>query len=83
MNYNNKISIIAALTAILIISILAMVSLSSNQVSAQKCQTNLTLVVPLGVYGFDKGPVPVDFSGELKCGDSGISGDTITDTYRR
>ena len=57
MNYNNKISIIAALTAILIISILAMVSLSSNQVSAQKCQTNLTLVVPLGVYGFDKGPV--------------------------
>ena len=45
MNNNNKITLITAVTGILTLSILAMASLSFNQVSAQfaDCQTSLNL----------------------------------------
>ncbi len=79
MNNNNKITIIAVLTGILTFSILAMTSFSINQVSAQKCQTNLSLgAYPRnGVVGFDSGTLGVSLTGNLKCGDANVVGATI------
>ncbi len=80
MNNNNKITIIVTITGILTLSILAMATLSSNQVSAQfaDCQTSLSLASfpRTGTVGSD-GTLPVNLLGELKCGDSGIAGATI------
>ena len=80
MNNNNKITLITAVTGILTLSILAMASLSFNQVSAQfaDCQTSLSLASNprTGTVG-SSGTLPVNLLGELKCGDSGIGGATI------
>ena len=77
MNNNNKITLITAVTGILTLSILAMASLSFNQVSAQfaDCQTSLSLASNprTGTVG-SSGTLPVNLLGELKCGDSGIGG---------
>ena len=56
-----------------------MASFSINQVSAQKCQTNLSLgAYPRNrVIGFDSGTVGINLSGNLKCGDANIVGATI------
>ena len=71
---------IVAVTGILTFSILAMASLSSNPVSAQMadCQPTLSLTSfpRTGTVGSD-GTLPVNLLGELKCGDSGISGATV------
>ena len=80
MNNNNKITMIATVTSILTFSIIAMASLSSNQVSAQfaDCQTSLSFASypRTGTVG-SEGTLPVNLFGDLKCGDSGISGANV------
>ena len=80
MNSKNKITLFATIAAFLTFSILAMASLSINQASAQMadCQTTLSLASfpgtgTVGTSGF----LHVNLLGELKCGDSGISGATV------
>ncbi|MDF0681546.1 MAG: hypothetical protein P0116_11345 [Candidatus Nitrosocosmicus sp.] len=79
MNNTNKITLIASITGILTLSIIAMASsLSINQASAQ-CATALTLgAYPnRGMVAFESNVLPVSLFGDLKCGDSGIAGATI------
>ena len=80
MNSKNNITLFATIAGILTFSILAMASLSINQASAQMadCQTTLSLASfpRTGTVGSD-GTLPVNLLGELKCGDSGISGATV------
>ena len=63
MNCKNKITLFATITGILTFSILAMASLSNNQVSAQMvdCPTTLSLVSSprTGTVGSD-GTLPVN-----------------------
>jgi hypothetical protein len=80
MNNFNKMTMIVAIAGFLTFSIIVMASLSSNPVSAQMvdCQPTLSLASfpRTGTVGSD-GTLPVNLLGELKCGDSGISGATV------
>lgn len=82
MNNNNKRTIVLALTGILTLSILAMTSISIVHVSAQKCQTHITLASypKNGVVGFDSGTMGASLFGNLKCGDTAVVGAIITIT---
>ena len=80
MNYSNKIIMIAAVTGILTLSIVALASFSANQVYAQfaDCQTTLSLTSNPRTGTVSSGStLPVSLLGELKCGDSGIAGATV------
>lgn len=81
MNNNNNIILLTAVTAVLILSMLAMTLLPAKQITAQ-CATTLTLgAYPnKGMVGLDSNTLGVSLFGDLKCGDEGIKGATITIT---
>lgn len=71
MNNNNKLTLFAPITGILILSVIAITSISVDQVSAQ-CPTTITLgAYPnKGTVGFDSNTLPVSLFGQLKtCGE--------------
>ena len=67
-------------TGILTLSMIAMISISINQASAQmaECQTSVSLNSnPRGGTVASGSTLPVYLLGELKCGDSAIGGATV------